>query len=181
MQRVLISSSCALVLSCAAMISGGCATHRAQVVTPATDAQRAALLDTMKSLEGAWTMVDPEGKTITASVFSVSSSGSVVREIMFPGQPHEMTNVYHMDGPTMVVTHYCAAGNQPRMRARPGTEPGVIAFEFDSVTNLTKPDEHRMDGLVLTIKDSDHVVAKWTSSTGTDAEETMVFELTRAR
>jgi hypothetical protein len=181
MQRVLISSACGLVLSCASLISGGCATNRAQVVTPATDAQRAELLDTLKSLEGTWTMDDENGQTITASVFTVSSGGSVVREIMFPGQPHEMTNVYHMDGPDMVVTHYCAVGNQPRMRATPGNEPGTIAFEFDSVTNMTKPDEHRMSGLVLVMKDQDHIVQKWTSFSGDKATDTVEFELTRAR
>lgn len=158
-----------------------CASRSHQVVKPATDAQRAALLDTVKSLEGTWTMVDDKGQTITASVFTVSSNGSVVREVMFPGQPHEMTNVYHMDGPTLVVTHYCAVGNQPRMRATPGPDPSVIAFEFDSVTNLTAEDQHRMGNLVLNLKDSDHVVAKWTSFVGDKTEGTVEFEMTRAR
>jgi len=49
---------------------------------------------------------------------------------------HEMTNVYHMDGPTLVMTHYCAAGNQPRLRAASGTS-GTIDFKTDSVTNWT--------------------------------------------
>ena len=171
---------CASLLVGVATLLGACASSP-EVVKPATDAQRAALLDQIKSLEGTWTMLDENGQTITASVFTVSSNGSVVREIMFPGQPHEMTNVYHMDGPTMVVTHYCAVGNQPRMRALPGDTPGVIVFEFDSVTNMTKPDEHRMGGLVLTMKDADHVVASWTSYAGDKTEGSVEFELTRAR
>ncbi|MEZ6019293.1 MAG: hypothetical protein R3F17_04090 [Planctomycetota bacterium] len=40
-----------------------------------------------------------------------------MREIMFPGQPFEMTNVYRLDGNDLCVTHFCAVGNQPQMRA----------------------------------------------------------------
>lgn len=158
-----------------------CATHSHQVVTPATDAQRADLLDSMKSLEGEWTMVDDKGNTLTAAVFSVSSSGSVVREIMFPGQPHEMTNVYHMDGPSMVVTHYCAGGNQPRMRARADSDPAVIVFERDGVSNLTKPEESYMGGLTLNRKDADTLTAHWTSYVGDKESGVVDFELKRKR
>ncbi|QYK48186.1 MAG: hypothetical protein KF838_15515 [Phycisphaeraceae bacterium] len=156
-----------------------CASRSHQVVKPATDAQRAALLDTVKSLEGTWTMVDDKGQTITASVFTVSSSGSVVREVMFPGQPHEMTNVYHMDGPTLVVTHYCAVGNQPRMRAKAGSDPAVITFEPDSVTNLTSAEQYYMGGLTLTRRDPETLIARWTSYVGSEEKGSIEFVMTR--
>ena len=144
----------------------------------ATQEQQAALLDRVKAIAGTWEVRVPEQPPGT-STFTVSSSGSIVREIMFPGTEHEMTNVYHMDGGTLVMTHYCAAGNQPRMRAR--AEPGnAIRFEFDSVTDA-QPDEHCMATLVLTFVDQDHATAQW-SNVGKEAPAGSVqFEMQRTK
>ena len=48
-------------------------------------------------------------------VYSVIAAGSAVHEHMFPGGPHEMVTVYHLDGPDLLLTHYCAAGNKKLM------------------------------------------------------------------
>src|SRR5262245_23553537 len=98
------------------LILGACAsiqeapheTHDAHVRQP--------LLDSVKALEGTWESKGPDGK-VQVCEFKVSSAGSVVREIMFPGTPHEMTNVYSLDGNGLALTHYCAMGNQPHLRA----------------------------------------------------------------
>lgn len=150
------------------------------VVKPATDAQRAALIDQVKALEGTWTMTGEDGKAQTAAVFAVTSSGSVVREVMFPGQPHEMTNLYHMDGDSLLLTHYCAAGNQPTMRAHAGPNAHVLTFELDSVSNMTRSNELYMGGLTLTLKDANTLEAHWTSFIEGKVEGTTDFTMTRA-
>src|SRR5262249_8542890 len=105
--------------------------------------------------------------------------GSAVREVMFPGQPEEMTNVYHMDGPTMVMTHYCAIGNQPRLRAKPGV-PGQIALKFDSVSNMTSPDQMYMGELRLVMTDNNHLREEWRHFKHGKVEgDPAIFELTR--
>ena len=50
------------------------------------------------------------------SSYRVASGGSVVQETLFPGSPHEMISMYHLAGGQLVMTHYCAMGNQPRMK-----------------------------------------------------------------
>jgi hypothetical protein len=140
-----------------------------------------ASFDQIKQLAGTWQMKDEKGEVQDASIFAVSSNGSVVREIMFPGTQHEMTNVYHLDGPSLIMTHYCAVGNQPRMRA---TETGGerIHFKFDSVTNLTKAQDHVMSDMTLVIKDQDTILEEWRSQAdGKVAEQPMVFTLTRKK
>jgi hypothetical protein len=58
-------------------------------------------------------------------------------ERLFPGAPQEMTTVYHREGADLALTHYCAGGNQPRMRARaPAADANVLEFAFDGGTNL---------------------------------------------
>lgn len=144
---------------------------------PSHAAATPSMLDEVKQLAGTWEMKDQNGATATI-VYSVGSGGSAVREIMFPGQPHEMTNMYHMDGNTLLVTHYCAGGNQPRMRAT-SASAGVIDFKYDSVTNLSAPDASFMGGLKLVIVDKDHLKQEWRSVEKGVVTEGPVFELTR--
>jgi hypothetical protein len=160
---------------------GGCACQHcgngeAAVVAEASGTEREAF-EKLKSLAGTWEAQTPEGPG--TSVFSVGSGGSSVREVMLPGTDHEMTNMYHLDGDTLVMTHYCAVGNQPRMRARGVTDPNVIDFKFDSVTNRTSKDQLYMGSMKLTIVDADHIKQEWTSYGGDHGP--VAFELTRKK
>ena len=132
----------------------------------ASDAVSASTMQTLAMLEGEWELVGADGTTGPGSVFEVTSAGSAVREIMFPGHDHEMTNLYHMDGDRIVCTHYCAGGNQPRMVAQ-GVEEAegatVIDFRVDSVSNFRQSQAYYMGGLKLTIVDGDTVHQDWTT------------------
>jgi hypothetical protein len=126
-----------------------------------------AVMQLLASLEGEWRLEQEDGSLSEAfSAFKVSSAGSVVREIMAVGEPQEMTNLYHMDGDTVVCTHYCAAGNQPRMIADgiEQTDRGKsLEFKVDSVSNFTKGQDHYMGGLKLVFIDDDTVEQVWTT------------------
>jgi hypothetical protein len=149
----------------------------------ASAAQSTAGIEQIKALAGTWDILDDKGNSTGTTTFSVTSAGSAVREVMFTGQPHEMTNMYHMDGPSLVVTHYCAMGNQPQMRAAPADiTPGRVAFKFDHASNYdpSKPGEV-MGNLTLLMKDSDHLRQQWNSiNQGKPASET-AFDLRRRK
>jgi hypothetical protein len=175
-----------VVVSCAALIGvagatflGGCRTAcktcnagatagRAKVAGAASPAT-VAMMDRIKGLAGEWESENPEkpGEWRVASVFAVSSGGNIVREIMMPGSSYEMTNTYHLDGDSIVVTHYCAIGNQPRMRAvandghnHPANQ---MHFQFDSVTNFAGGDQTYMGDLTLNFEGSDNLTTVWRS------------------
>ncbi len=148
-------------------------------VVAKADAQReAATLDRVKSLAGEWVWAEGENAGQLASVFAVSSAGSVVREIMFPGSAHEMTNLYHLDGPDLLVTHYCAQGNQPRMRC---TSPGAGRLDFysDGVTNLIDANKEYMAELSLIFNPDGTITQEWRSMTGGKVTGHAVFQLKR--
>jgi hypothetical protein len=148
-----------------------------KVVSAATPGQEAAF-EQIKSLDGEWSF---KGQQMQGTmVFKTTSNGSVVREIMFPGSGHEMTNMYHLDGPSIVMTHYCAMGNQPHLRAT-GANPKQIEFHLDSVSNLTKADGGYMGDMTLTIKDKDHVSETWTDTDKGKKGSPHVMELTRVK
>ncbi|MGP1273470.1 MAG: hypothetical protein ACTS22_09055 [Phycisphaerales bacterium] len=130
-------------------------------------AHKAKVMELLTSLEGQWRLVQEDGSlSKEVSVFTPSSAGSVVREVMMVGEPHEMTNLYHMDGDRVVCTHYCAVGNQPRMVAEgiEETDRGPsIEFAVDTVSNFTEGQDHYMGGLTLVFVDDDTVEQIWTT------------------
>lgn len=147
-------------------VLGGCSSGSSgsgvRVVRGADQATIAGTLDKLKALQGEWMGRDENGKPMTAAVFTVTSNGSAVREVMFPGTAHEMTNLYHMDGGELVVTHYCAMGNQPTMRSYEVTGSS-ISLRPDSVRNLRSEGEMYMGGLKITFVDTNTIQQAWTS------------------
>ncbi|MCA9278658.1 MAG: hypothetical protein H6815_10755 [Phycisphaeraceae bacterium] len=160
--RVITASTVPLVL-----FAGCTSTH--SVDTLATGArvagkptpEAAAMFDQIKALEGDWYMTDDNGQEHLAMEFDVIAAGSAVREIMFRDSEAEMTNLYHLDGNKLVITHYCAAGNQPRMVATSTASDGSIPFKFESVSNLVSADGSYMGSLVLHMPDSNTLIEDW--------------------
>ncbi len=138
----------------------------------------AAMLAAIGSLAGDWDGLH-DGQPVSTR-FEPSSHGTAVRELLFVGTPEEMTNVYHLDGDSLLVTHYCALGNQPRLRAR-RLEAGRLEFTLDSVTNRASPDAPVMGALVLELVDPDHMVERWTASGKGTSEPGTEFRFTRRR
>jgi hypothetical protein len=123
--------------------------------TPPTN----AALEKMKKLAGTWHLADKDGKATgqVASVIKVTAGGSAVHETLFPGQPQEMVSVYTVDGPDLIMTHYCVLGNQPRMKADPKSPVNQIVWRFAGGSNLDPKKDKHMHEATLTIVDDDHI------------------------
>jgi hypothetical protein len=168
-----------VTVSAFALSTGGC--HSSGPRTVAHNAQaQANLLEKLKPLAGTWEG-EMQGQKGTMLVSKVSSAGSVYCETMMPGSAHEMTNMYHMDGDALVLTHYCAMGNQPRMRCVGQKSPNVFVFAFDDATNVA-PGQTYMGEMTLTIIDSNHIRQDWRSFTdGKLADHSASFDLWRKK
>jgi hypothetical protein len=116
-------------------------------------------LERLKKLAGTWVAADKDGKPTdqVVSVIKVTGAGSAVHETLFPGQPMEMVSIYHLDGADLVMTHYCALGNQPRMKADPKSPANQIQFKFAGGTNLDPAKDMHMHEGTLTFVDDDHI------------------------
>ncbi len=143
----------------------------------------ASAFDRLKSLAGEW--IDTDGafgmKGQVAVTYRVTGAGSAVVETLFAGTPHEMVTVYHKDGNELVLTHYCAAGNQPRMRAKT-SEGNRLVFQFDGGSNLDPAkDGHMHDGWIEFVSDSE-LRAQWNGwSKGKPSAHSPRFQLARKR
>jgi hypothetical protein len=117
------------------------------------------------------------------SIIKVTAGGSVVHETLFPGQPHEMVSVYTVDGPDLIMTHYCVLGNQPRMKADPKSPPNQIVFQFAGGTNLDPKKDKHMHAATLTIVSDDLIELNGTGwENGAPAKEMCCgFKLVRKK
>jgi hypothetical protein len=121
------------------------------------------------------------GETFPVEVdYRLTGGGTAVVETRFKGTPHEMVTVYHCDGPDIVLTHYCAAGNQPRMRlATPGARE--LVFEFDGGTNLDPKKDGHMHVGRLELVDADHLKTRWSYYSGGKLDHDAQFEIARVK
>ena len=123
-----------------------------------TDAQKG--FAALKSLPGTW-----EGETRMGPsqiTFKVTAGGSaVMSEIL--NEKENMVTMFNLDGPSrLMMTHYCAAGNEPRMQASVSPDGKIITFNFVDGMNLASPDTPHMQKLVLTLVDENHHTEEWT-------------------
>jgi hypothetical protein len=134
--------------------------------------------DKLKSLAGTW-QGTYEGKQARLT-YALVSNGTALMETMDAPDSTQMVTLYHPDGASLLMTHYCAAGNQPRMRAK-GMEAGQqLTFAYVDAANLKSADDQRMTRLVLTFTDANHLAQEWTSEGG-GKKEVARFEFTRQR
>lgn len=177
---------CADKTAATAAKSGCCAGEKAATLVStdggAADQATGKPLDALKALSGKWKEVAKAGDTNTngALEFRVSAAGSVIVETMFPGQKHEMVNTYAMDGDRLLLTHYCASGNQPRM-ALVSNDGKTMKFKFVDGTNIKSPDAPYMGALELTILGPDRIHEKWTSFEKGKETQHVEFELERVK
>lgn len=164
----------------------------AVIVSPAASAQTEvssaidgkAAFEKLKGLTGTWfgpigSVNGPKGKI----TYEVISGGSVVMEVLFPGEPHEMRSMYHLDGSELVMTHYCSGGTQPHMRlSKTSSSPSKLVFDFDGGTNFDpKTGSYIHDGEIRFLSDG-RMEASWTFFAGGKSKgANHFFALTREK
>ncbi len=124
---------------------------------------QADALEPFRKLAGDWVGSAGEGDDkheLTIS-YRVVGAGSAVVEEMFKGTPHEMVTMYHLDGDTVMLTHYCAAQNQPRMKAVKSEKPNEVKFEFAGGTNIDPAKTKHMHGLLMRFVSDNELQAEW--------------------
>jgi hypothetical protein len=165
-------------------LSGGPCCSQKEHASSAADNAASRGLEQLKSLAGEWEQTGEGGpltKGATAVSYRTTAGGSAVVEVLFPGTEMEMMSVYHLDGKHLVMTHYCMVGNQPRMRARLGTDSKRIDFELIGGANLDPNKDPHIHGGVIEWLDRDRLRSEWQFYSNGKLIETHKFELVRKR
>ena len=148
-------------------------------LTPASAERASRQFAMLKELAGSWVPPSAEGSGSGAQLrYEVTSGGHAVVETIFPAQPHEMVSVYHLDNGRLVMTHYCAMGNQPFFTSVAGTPENVIKLTCTGAHNTKSHAAPHMHEGVLTIGDGT-LHAEWTLFRDLEPGEPVVIDVVR--
>jgi hypothetical protein len=96
------------------------------------------------------------------------------------GADESMATLFHRDGDRLMLTHYCVAGNQPRLVATAISDDGRrIEFSFRDGTNLASRDDGHMDRALLVLESPDRYTSRWTFYR--DGQESWMEEIVHTR
>jgi hypothetical protein len=124
-----------------------------------SDAQKS--FDQLKSLAGSWegTM---DGKPMQISLRVTSMGNALLHEMTMAGKPDEPITMFYVDGDRLLLTHYCDAGNRPRMAATMTPDGKTVDFHFLDVANFNSKQVGYMQHAVFTTVDANHHTEDWT-------------------
>jgi hypothetical protein len=146
--------------------------------------------DKLKTLAGTWKgslTVDPPQPSMPDLgwvSFRVTSRGNaLVHEMKQPGTPDDPNKddpitMLYLDGDRLVLTHYCDAGNRPRMAGKMSADGKTVEFDFLDVAGGTQ--YGHMHHAVFTFVDDNHHIEDWTYMAGEQPIHAR-FDLQRAK
>ncbi len=140
----------------------------------------AAAFARLKTLVGEWQADTRMGKAHLK--YELIAGGTALVERETAEKMPEMLTVYHLDGDRLLLTHYCMAGNQPRMQARAfNPESGELEFQFLDATNLAGPGAGHMHNARIRFVDNDHLATAWDFYENGQQKLTETMQYTRIR
>jgi hypothetical protein len=149
-----------------------------------SDAQKS--FTKLKTLAGSWegrvSTVPPqaeiEGKPVRVSLRVTSMGNALMHEMTGAGRPDDPITMLYLDGDRLMLTHYCDAGNRPRMSGKLASDGKTFDFEFLDVAGSTE--YGHMHHATFTMADADHHIEDWTFMEG-DKPVHAHFELQRTK
>jgi hypothetical protein len=155
----------------------------AQSAAPQSDAQKS--FDTLKTLAGSWegrvttlpVAPDIDGKPIHATLRVTSMGNAIMHEMTGAGRPDDPITMLYLDGDRLLLTHYCDAGNRPRMTGKVSPDGKTVEFEFLDVAGSTQ--YGHMHHAAFTLIDANHHTEEWTYMQPGDKPVHAHFDLQR--
>ena len=74
------------------------------------------------------------GKLAQFELRVTSRGHAFVHELSVSGIPDHPVTLFYLDGDRLLLTHYCDAGNRPRMVAKASTDGKTLEFDFLDVS-----------------------------------------------
>ncbi|HTL11315.1 MAG TPA: hypothetical protein VL588_02425 [Bdellovibrionota bacterium] len=133
--------------------------------------------DQLKQLVGTWEGKTKMGdkETTVKATYELTSGGSAILERLFAGTDHEMVSVYHADGSSVAMTHYCMLGNHPTMKLKKSDDHSM-AFEMSGKDGIHQSGEMHMHALNISWNNPTHMTEEWVSYNQGKKQDSKMFE-----
>ena len=150
-----------------------------------SDAQKS--FDKLKTLSGSWEgrvttfppQAEVQGKHLRLSLRETSMGNALMHEPKIDNRMDDPITMFYVDGDRLLLTHYCDAGNRPRMAARISPDGKTVEFDFLDVAGSTQ--YGHMHHAVFTFVDASHHIEDWTYMQPGDSPVRAHFDLQRAK
>ena len=120
-----------------------------------SDAQKS--FEKLKSLAGTWEGTF-EGSRLGVTLRVTSMGNAIMHEMKGDG-PQDPITMINLDADRLLLTHYCDAGNRPRMVGKLSPDGKTLEFELLDVSGSTQ--NGHMQHVTFTFIDPDHHTEKW--------------------
>jgi len=134
--------------------------------------------DRLKTLTGKWQGKDTLGHRVKVAFRLTGKGSALMSEFIEQGENEDMITMIHLDGGRLLATHYCSAGNQPRMSGTVSADGKTISFDFVDGTNIPSPESGHMLRLVIRLLSPGRHIEEWTYVEN-GKEDTVVSDLRR--
>jgi hypothetical protein len=124
-----------------------------------SDAQKS--FDELKTLAGSWEGTF-DGKPMQVSLRVTSMGNALMHEMRIAGRADDPITMLYVDGDRLLLTHYCDAGNRPRMAASMSPDGQTVDFHFVDVANFNDKQGGYMQHAMFTTLDANHHTEDWT-------------------
>lgn len=129
---------------------------------------QANAFEKMKTLAGKWEgpmttnpkVPEIDGKPMNVEFRVVSMGNTLMHEMTGAGRPDDPITMFYLDAERLTLTHFCDAGNRPRMTAKVSEDGKRIEFDFLDVAGSTEYGYMRR--AVFTFIDENHHTEDWT-------------------
>ncbi len=117
----------------------------------------------IKALAGTWEGKNQMGDSVQVLYKLTAADSAIMSDITTnkAGHNYDMITMFNMDGDRLLMTHYCSAGNQPRMQASLSPDGKTLTFDFVDATNLTAAQPGHMQRVIFTFVDANHHIEEW--------------------
>lgn len=134
-----------------------------------------APMERMRSLEGKWSGKVLGGPTGMPDIEawleyeSVSDGHAVLERLGFGKKTEQarktaMVSMYHQETDQLMMTHFCSANTQPRMRTKSiPADLSTFQFYFVDSTNILNASAMNIQHVKLRFLDKDHFIQEWQS------------------
>src|SRR5207302_9145348 len=98
---------------------------------------------------------------------TTSRGNALVHEMTSAGSPDDPITMFYLDEDRLLLTHYCDAGNRPRMEGKLSADGKMMEFAFLDVAGSNQ--HQHMHHAKFTFIDANHHTEDWTFMSGDNA------------